>query len=76
MTVNAFVPVPAPESGLVTVTLRAPVAAELATLTISVSSVEDLNVVELTVTPVPENAAEAPLSKCEPVIVTVWLTAP
>jgi len=68
--------VPVPASWLVAVMLRAPVAAFAATLTFAVSSVEDLNVVEFTVTPVPENAATAPLEKCEPVIVIVWLLAP
>ena len=76
MTVKTLAPVPVPESGLVTVTLRGPAVALPARLTLSVSSVDESTVVELTVIPVPEKDAEAPLRKCEPVTVTVWLLAP
>jgi hypothetical protein len=74
--VKMLVPVPAPASGLVIVTLRAPVAALPATLMFAVSSVEDLNVVELTVTPLPEIVVVAPLRKCEPVTVIACSLAP
>ena len=42
----------------------------------TVSSVEDLTVVELTVTPVPEIVVDAPLAKCEPVTVIVCAPDP
>jgi hypothetical protein len=42
----------------------------------AVSEVELTNVVELTVTPVPENATVAPETKLVPVIVMFWLVAP
>ena len=67
---------PLPASGLVTVTLLAPVAAPEDTVTLAVSEVAETNVVEFTVIPVPENAALAPLTKPVPVIVTFWLVAP
>jgi hypothetical protein len=76
LTVNTFVPVPAPASGLVTVTLRVPVVAPDAIVMFAVSDVALTNVVELTVIPVPENDADAPLTKPVPVIVTLWLVAP
>ena len=43
---------------------------------LAVSCVALTNVVELTVIPVPENAAVAPVSKPVPVMVMVWLVAP
>ena len=61
---------PLPASGLVTVTLPAPVAAPEDTVTLAVSEVAETNVVEFTVIPVPENAALAPLTNPVPVIVT------
>jgi hypothetical protein len=76
LTVNTFVPVPTPPSGLVTVTLRVPVVAPDAIVMFAVSDVALTNVVELTVIPVPENDADAPLTKPVPVIVTLWLVAP
>jgi hypothetical protein len=69
-------PVPAPASGLVTVTFRLPVAAVAAMVTLAVSCVELTNDVELTVIPVPEKDTLAPLAKPVPVIVTFWLVAP
>jgi hypothetical protein len=68
-TVKTPVPVPVPASGLVTVTLPAPVVAPAATVTLAVSEVELLNVTELTVIPVAENATVAPDTKPVPVIV-------
>jgi len=55
-----------PASGLVTVTLRTPVVAPLAIVMFAVNDVEVLNVVELTVMPVPENVALAPLTNPVP----------
>ncbi len=69
-------PVPAPASGFVTVTLREPTVAFAAIVIATVSSVEDLSVVELTVTPLPEKVAAAPPAKCVPAIVTVWAPEP
>jgi hypothetical protein len=76
LTVNTPVPVALLLSGLVTVTLRAPVAAPPLIETLAVSDVALTKVVELTVIPVPENEAVAPLSKPEPVTVTLKLVAP
>ncbi len=76
LTVNTLVPVPVPASGFVTVTSRAPVAAPAETVMLAVSEVALTNVVELTVIPVPENAAVAPETKPVPVIVMFWLVAP
>jgi hypothetical protein len=76
LTVNTPVPVPTPPSGLVTVTLRAPVVAPAAIAMFAVSCVALTNVVELTVIPVPENDADAPVTKFVPVIVTLKLVAP
>ena len=47
-------------------------------VTLAVSSVDDLKVVEFTVTPVPENAAcsPAPLTKPLPLIAIDWFVAP
>ena len=74
LTVNALAE-PTPASGFVTITARVPVAAVPSTVTLAVSSVEDLNVVEATVTPAP-NDAVAPLTKFLPLIAIVWLLAP
>ena len=74
-TVKAAAFEPTPASGLVTVTVRAPVLAPGSTVTLAVSSVDDLKVVELTVTPAPKDDV-APLTKFAPLIVIVWLLAP
>ena len=66
---------PTPASGFVTVTARVPVAAVPSTVTLAISSLEDLNVVELTVMPAP-NDVLAPLAKFLPLIAIVWLLAP
>jgi hypothetical protein len=65
-----------PVSGFVTVTLRAPVVAPVVIVMLTVTWVALLNVVELTVMPVPENEAVAPLWKPVPVIAMFWLVAP
>jgi hypothetical protein len=70
------VPVPEPPSEFVTVTFRAPVAADAPTVTFAVICVELTKVVEFTVIPVPENPTIAPLANPVPVIVTFWLVAP
>ena len=67
---------PAFASGLVTVTVRAPVVAIDAIVMFAVSWVALTNVVELTVIPAPKDAARPPLTKLVPLIVTVWLAAP
>jgi hypothetical protein len=76
LTVNMLVPVPTPASELVTVRLRAPVAAEGSMLMFPVSEVALLNVTELTVMPVPENVTVAPLTKPVPLMVMLWFDAP
>ena len=53
-----------------------PVAAPAATVTFAVSCVEETNVVEFTVMPVPEKEAVAPDVNPVPLIVTFWLLAP
>jgi hypothetical protein len=63
-------------SGFVIVTLLVPVVAFEATVTFAVMEVEETNVVEFTVIPVPENEALAPLTKFVPVIVIDWFVAP
>src|ERR1039457_3608465 len=70
LTANTPVPVPTPASGLVTVTLRAPVVAPAVIAMVAVNDVTLTNVVELTVIPVPENDATSPvpLTKFVPVI--------
>jgi hypothetical protein len=68
-TVKTLAPVPTPPSPLVTVTLRAPVAALEAIVMLAVSEVALTNVVEFTVIPVPENATVAPDTNPVPVIV-------
>ncbi len=70
------VPVPTPASGLVTVTLLAPVVAEPEMVMLAVSEVALTKVVELTVMPVPEKVAAAPETNPVPVIVTFWPVAP
>jgi hypothetical protein len=76
LTVKQLAQEPVPASGLVTVTLRVPVVAFVVRVTLAVSEVALTNVVEFTVIPVPENDAEAPLTKFVPVIVIDWLEAP
>ncbi len=76
LTVKTLVPVPFPVSELVTVTLRAPVDAPEAIVILAVSVVAFTKAVELTVIPVPEKVATAPLMKPVPVIVMFWLIAP
>jgi hypothetical protein len=71
LTLKTPLPVPTPASGLVTVTLPAPVLAVEEMLMFAVSWVELTNVVELTVIPEPENTALAPLTKPVPVMVTL-----
>ena len=61
LTAKTPVPVAVVRSGLVTVTFRAPVVAAPEIVMLTVSWVELEKVVELTVTPVPENTALAPL---------------
>ena len=61
---------------LFTVTSRAPVVAPAVRVTLTVSWVDELNVVELTVIPVPENDTAAPDTNPVPVIVKFWFDAP
>ena len=61
---------------LFTVTFRAPVVAPAVMVTLAVSEVAELNVVEFTVIPVPENDTAAPDTKFVPVIVKFWFDAP
>src|SRR6266511_978776 len=68
LTVKHPVHDPVPASVLVTVTSRAPVVAPPAMVMLAVTWVALLKVVELTVMPVPENDAFAPLTKFVPVI--------
>jgi hypothetical protein len=75
-TVKQFVHEPLPASGLVTVTLPAPVVAPAETVMLAVTEVEDTKVVEFTVIPDPENVAAAPLTNPVPVIVIDWLEVP
>src|SRR6266540_6131330 len=72
-TVKQPAQVPVPVSGLVAVALRAPVVAVGLIVTLAVSWVELLNVVELTVMPVPEKVTAAPLTKSVPVTATFWV---
>ena len=82
MTVGAALTVKIPvlvavvPSPLVSVTLRVPVGAPEVIVMLAVSEVELTKVVELTVIPVPEKVAAAPLTKFVPVIVMLWLVAP
>jgi hypothetical protein len=73
LTVKALLPVPVPPSGLVTVTLRAPVVALLAMVMLTVRLVELTKVVELTVIPAPEKDAANPVPLTKPAPVTVML---
>jgi hypothetical protein len=65
-----------PPSGFVTVIVLAPVVAFPAIVTFAVTCALSTKVVELTVTPVPENDAVAPAAKFVPVIVMSWAVAP
>ena len=76
LTVKTLVPVPTPASGLVTVTLLAPVEAPGETVMLAVSEVALPKVVELRVIPVPEKETTAPETNPVPVIVMFWLVAP
>jgi hypothetical protein len=75
-TVNAPVAVATSPSGLVTETLRDPVAALPEIVMLAVTEVALTKLTELTVIPDPENPAVAPDTKFVPVIVIVWLVAP
>ena len=66
---------PTPASGLVTVTVRVPVAAPDSTVMFAVSSVELTKLVDSTVIPAPKDEV-APLTKLVPLIVIVCLLAP
>ena len=61
---------PKPASGFVTVTFRAPVVAPAAIVMFAVTCVAETNVVELTVMPLPEKVAAAPLANPVPFTVT------
>ena len=76
LTVNAAVAVATSPSGLVTETLRDPVAALPEIVMLAVTEVELTKLTELTVIPDPENPTVAPDMKLVPVIVIVWLVAP
>src|ERR1019366_8111927 len=76
LTVKIPVPVPTPASGLVTVTFPAPVVAPEEIVMLAVSVVALTKVVELTVIPLPEKVAAAPLTNPVPVTVMFWLVAP
>jgi hypothetical protein len=76
LTVNPLVSVTVPASGLVTVTSRAPATAFAAMVTLAVSDVAVLKVVEFTVIPEPENDTIAPDTNPLPVTVTFWFAAP
>jgi hypothetical protein len=76
LTVNRDVPVATSPSGLVTETLRDPVAALPEIVMLAVSEVELTKLTEFTVMPEPENPTVAPETKLVPVIVIVWLVAP
>lgn len=67
---------PAGPPGFVTVTVRGPSWASLATVTLASSVVLDWNAVEFTVTPPPVNEAEAPGAKLAPEMVTSRLVEP
>ena len=66
---------PTPSSGLVTLTVRAPVLAPASTETLALSSVELTKLVDSTVTPAPKDEV-APLTKRAPLIAIVCLLAP
>ena len=67
-TVNALDAVMLPASGFVIVRLRAPVLAPPLIVTFAVMCVASVNVVLLTVIPVPLNVTVAPLTKPVPTI--------
>ena len=75
-TVNTPPPVAADESGLVTVTFPAPLAADRAIVMFAVSCEELTNVVELTVIPAFANETVAPDWNPVPLIVTFCPLAP
>ena len=75
LTAKALAAVPTPPSRFTTVTFRTPVVALVATLTFAVSWLGLTYVVELVVTPEP-NDAVAPGWNPVPVTVTFWLEAP
>src|SRR5438105_6782703 len=68
--------VPARGPGFVTVTLRAPIVAPLATAILTLSWVELTKLTDFTFTPVPETDTVAPAAKFEPLILTVAFAAP
>ena len=74
-TVKRLLPVAEVVSGLVTVTLRAPVAAPEATVNVAINWVELTKLTELAVTPEPEMVTDGTTvalpTKFVPVIVTV-----
>ena len=76
VTVNTFVPVPTPKSGLVTVMLPSPVVAEPEMLMVAVRWLESVNPVVTTLTPAAENDAIAPAWKPVPVMTTARPLAP
>ena len=76
VTVKHPVHMPEPASGLVTVTLRVPVAAPRLTEMFTVTWVALSTVVEFTVMPEPENDVAAPARKPVPVTTMLWLAAP
>ena len=78
LTMNTLAPVAVLPSPVVTVTLRAPVAAAPVIVMFAVSDVALTNVVEFTVMPAPENelASAGPLSNPVPVIVMFWPVVP
>ena len=76
MTVKADDVVCVPASVFVSVRLRAPAAAELLTVTLTVACDESVTNTELTVTPVPENDADIPDTKPVPVTVMFCDTEP
>jgi hypothetical protein len=76
LTVNAPDAVATSPSGLVTRTLRDPVAAPPEIVMLAVREVELTKLTELTVIPDPEKPTVAPDTKLVPAIVIVWLVAP
>src|SRR5438132_14039711 len=75
LTVKALAREPTPASVLVTVTVRAPVAAPDSTVIVAFSSVELTKLVDSTVTPAPKLEL-APLTRLEEWRVGDWLLAP
>ena len=78
LTVKALALLPTPPSPLLTVTVRAPVAALLLIETFAVSCVALTNETELTVMPAPEKEAASPVPFTKPLPLTVmsWFVAP